>query len=398
MAPLFVATVVIGVACHLWKFSRLPSLSRDFAIVFGMFSLFGVASSIWSVSPTDTLRIIIPLAATLFGGLLVINLVLKFEELEQSIFSRYLLAGVILGFVLMALEIATDISLTLFFRELVEGQRIRIDGEKLNIISQGAVVCSLFLWPALMFLLRRGKRLQAVIFLLFAATTLAFSGNLSSFTALAVGLVVFVLVLFRPIKASSIIIGFLVIGIAAAPLIPRLIPDIQILGRTVSFLPHSAYPRIFIWQYAADYIYDDPILGKGLNSSRALHDKNDVVSYFIQKKGGGVRTSEPIPLHPHNGVLQIWLELGAIGASMLLVLLILIIRHISSFTEDRLIRSGCYAAFFTCLTVASISYGIWQSWWLGTLWFMAAFLVGVGATENLLAEDNPKVATKGQSP
>ena len=29
---------------------------------------------------------------------------------------------------------------------------------------------------------------------------------------------------------------------------------------------------------------------------------------------------EPIPLHPHNAVLQVWLELGAVGAAIILVL------------------------------------------------------------------------------
>jgi exopolysaccharide production protein ExoQ len=382
MAPLFALTVVLGVACYAWRHRSLPSVSRKYASVFLALIVFGIVSAFWSVSPKDTLRIVAPLAATLFGGLLLVSLMAKFEDIEREIFNRLLLIGVVLGFVLLAFEIATEISLTRFLRQIVTGQELVPNYLYLIYISQGAVICTLFLCPVLLNLLKHGKKYRASALALFAVSTLAFSGNLSSFVALIVGFGIFGYCFIIPSIANRVIIGFLVFMIAAAPIIPRLIPNIQDLGRRVSFLPHSAYPRIFIWQYAADYISEDPILGKGLNSSRALHDKDDVVSFYINKPGGGLRTSEPIPLHPHNGILQIWLELGLVGASILMLFLVMIARHIAKVPVDNWMRAGFYATFFIGLTIASISYGIWQSWWLSTLWLTTAFTVGVGKNKS----------------
>ena len=80
--------------------------------------------------------------------------------------------------------------------------------------------------------------------------------------------------------------------------------------------------------------------------------------------------SEGIPLHPHNAILQTTLELGFFGTFLFFVMIQLCIQGIWKLNANS--RHICMLAgtFMSFLIIASISYGIWQSWWICTLWLV----------------------------
>ena len=84
--------------------------------------------------------------------------------------------------------------------------------------------------------------------------------------------------------------------------------------------------------------------------------------------------AEPIPLHPHNAILQVWLELGFVGAGLLAFFLVKILILVQKVTSNRWEAAVCYGIFTNGLTISSLSYGIWQSWWLGSLFLAGAFM------------------------
>ena len=67
-----------------------------------------------------------------------------------------------------------------------------------------------------------------------------------------------------------------------------------------------------------------------------------------------------------------WLELGVLGALLLAAGIVLVVRNISGF-ENRLQRAMVFGSFVTGLAIFAVSYGAWQSWWMGTIWLMMAF-------------------------
>ncbi len=71
-------------------------------------------------------------------------------------------------------------------------------------------------------------------------------------------------------------------------------------------------------------------------------------------------------VHPHNASLQIWLELGGLGALLTAILVIALWRIIGALT-DPAARAGATAMLLSALTVANLSFGIWQTWWMATL-------------------------------
>jgi len=78
---------------------------------------------------------------------------------------------------------------------------------------------------------------------------------------------------------------------------------------------------------------------------------------------------EHLPLHPHNGALQVWLELGAVGALVGALIVLVVVSRLTSEALTPTARAAGLAAFATAAIEMSLSYGIWQSWWIATLWF-----------------------------
>jgi exopolysaccharide production protein ExoQ len=84
-----------------------------------------------------------------------------------------------------------------------------------------------------------------------------------------------------------------------------------------------------------------------------------------------------LPLHPHNGILQVWLELGGIGIGLAFGPLILLIRHAFRIPawRSRLVQGMIAGNTAAALSVGLVSFGIWQEWLVSGLFFGAAFVV-----------------------
>ena len=74
---------------------------------------------------------------------------------------------------------------------------------------------------------------------------------------------------------------------------------------------------------------------------------------------------EFIPLHPHNSLLQLWLELGGIGIILFFLIIKLLFDkiYLFSYIDHKVAAAGVFS-FFQIFFVGQISYGFWQIWWL----------------------------------
>jgi O-antigen ligase len=121
-------------------------------------------------------------------------------------------------------------------------------------------------------------------------------------------------------------------------------------------VPLSWSMRMGYWRHAADWIADHPLRGWGLDASRMF--------------------SPGIKLHPHDAALQIWLELGLIGATGAAVFYAAMLAALSRPRRDpaAAVAAATAAAY---LTFSAFSFGVWQEWWLalGALGATACFAV-----------------------
>ncbi len=75
-----------------------------------------------------------------------------------------------------------------------------------------------------------------------------------------------------------------------------------------------------------------------------------------------------IPLHPHNSILQLWLELGVIGIVLFYILLYKIINKIYDIKKiNPKYAAFGLASFFQIFLIGQFSYGFWQTWWISII-------------------------------
>ena len=146
--------------------------------------------------------------------------------------------------------------------------------------------------------------------------------------------------------------------------------------------PESVAARFYIWKYVADEVYQRPLTGIGIRGSRDLHlriptDADDPSHAAFALQGRQAR-------HPHNIYLQTWLELGAIGAILLLAVGITGLWAIG--TWPPLLQAAGYALFAVGSTVGVSGFDFWQTLMLGAVAF--------GWTAMLLAFRLPELALR----
>ena len=124
-------------------------------------------------------------------------------------------------------------------------------------------------------------------------------------------------------------------------------------------LPKTDAMRMGYWSHAIDWIRLRPVQGWGLEASRMF--------------GPG------IVMHPHNNPLQIWLELGLVGAVTAAafwgVTLARLARPAPSLAAAA--TAACAAAYI----LFGVNFGVWEEWWLAV-----GGLIAVMAVMNARAE------------
>jgi O-antigen ligase len=129
-------------------------------------------------------------------------------------------------------------------------------------------------------------------------------------------------------------------------------------------LPLSWSQRVGYWSHAVDWIGDRPLRGWGLDASRMF--------------------APGIQLHPHDDALQIWLELGVIGAVAAAVFWGLTLTRLSRPSRD-LVAAATASSLAAYLLFGGVNFGVWQEWWLG-----------LGALVAVLATLHARAATAAQ--
>jgi O-antigen ligase len=82
--------------------------------------------------------------------------------------------------------------------------------------------------------------------------------------------------------------------------------------------------------------------------------------------------------HPHSTPLQIWVELGAVGAAIALVVLLLVLRNIRR--QSHLIRSLSLSLFAGATAAAMVGHGAWQGWWAASLGAAVVWMLALRKT------------------
>lgn len=222
-------------------------------------------------------------------------------------------------------------------------QPIRIDLAWKN-VAQSSFVLAL-LWPVVTLGggLRRWERWLAVPMVLGAGVSAKVFAADAPVLSLPLVAVVALAVRRWPRVAPRVMAALTAVLFLVMPLAVWAIRASGDYGLIQHDIPESWSLRMGYWSHAIDWIRLRPLQGWGLDASRMF--------------GPG------IVLHPHNDELQVWLELGAVGAVAAAAFWWLSLSRLSRPAGDRSMM-GVAGSCVVYLLFASLNFGAWQEWWV----------------------------------
>jgi exopolysaccharide production protein ExoQ len=364
MSPLLIATGLLGYGAERIQSGSWPVLPRMTLLVFAAFIVWCGLSLLWDLNPASGGRKLIDVAAVALSLSAMLGLATRVSERQRRQLCQVLIGGLAVGFILLAVETVFDFPL---YRAVVGSTNPKL--VDLVEAKRSVDALPLLVWPVCFALARLGLPwvggIVAVLFSVACIKLTASSATLGMFFSLIVLAASFVSPTWvRRLLALGTALAFILI-------IPVAITAYDEGGTSSHWLKHSAQHRVEIWHFAAERALERPLLGYGFNASRYVPN-GDAVSKFLPPG------QSLIPLHPHDAFLQIWLEVGAVGALIMAVALLILLNAVKRWPigMSRFTLPG-YAAG---IVVAALAFGIWQSWWMATIAFsIAAYrMIGPG--------------------
>lgn len=351
-----VLVVVAGLAgLARWAHEGFPKPFGHYPLagVLAVLAIWAAASSAWSIEPAKALMLVARLVGVVLTGAGLLFAVSRLDAVYHRRAENGLLAGVAVALVVLAVG---------FLYAKLTGDSLwgSYFFDPLTTLNNGAVAISLLAWPAMAVAWRR-NRTGAILVAVLAYFGFMFLSSGAALLAPVFGFAGFVVVWFRGRQ------GALALGIVAAILIitaPQVVTfslSNEKVKEIAADIPPSARHRLAMWSFAVEKIDEKPLKGWGMDASR----------FIPQEDRRLLPNMELMPLHPHNAYLQVRLELGVPGAILVATLAWLFFGGVAR-VDDRSAGAVLAGAGVSYLTVAALSYGVWQNWWVAFAWALAA--------------------------
>lgn len=355
---------VIGVVFALWHWATTGFMPRPGKwVVLFFFVLLSLAgsSALWALNPEFALSRTGKLALILVPGLALIGIA---ESIDVSRLRpwRHLIAYACLAVAgLTALDIFFDFPLGRPVHGIAYGEYFPASTRNRSVI---AIMAMGLIGHALVAENKAGK--AALLLAAPLAALALFTQSQSAQLGLVLAALSFFFFPYSRKAAWNALIVILVAGIFLAPFIAiwmfdhwaAAILDAPFLGAGQGF----GSQRLEIWDEVARKALESPFRGFGIEATRAV-EAFDTAQLYRQ----GITE-----LHPHNFTLQLWIEFGLPGALLGAAFFFFLLNALSRCSYGSA-RSALPVLMFL-LPVISFGYGLWQSWLVGLLVYIFAFV------------------------
>jgi O-antigen ligase len=356
LAPVFVSIILLYTIMYFSDKNRsLTAAFSPLPVKILLISLLWAGiSCLWTVDPFSALQLWGKLAVILIGGAIAIE-VTRTHCHNSTYFPVY---AFILSLLLVAIELFTHGNLISFIYD----NAYHFETTDLN---RAATVLALFIWPVLSILLQHNKKMAAIALWLATTSLIVSLESLAAVLAMMAGMVCFMLVYATNGKAVKLLFAVTLLFIIATPPLMLQQQPQQIMS-ALPHIPESAEHRLYIWEFTSHKALIHPVRGWGMDSSRhlAVHATNILL-----------RGKSPLPLHPHNSILQLWLELGLAGVlifAAFMASLFYTVKHSLTTPLDKAIAVSSLTAY---MVIGFTAFGIWQEWWLSAGFLLTLSLV-----------------------
>lgn len=369
ITPLVIATALAVVFLAIRDRRRPAFIGRHLIITFSLLFVWCLASAVWSPDAWLAGRGALKLAGSVLVGSLIFAFAAQRGGPTAARTVGYALAaGVAATIALLFIEVAFGAPLSI----LIRGTLPAVEWYGHFWFNPSAAVLSLFIWPVAFLAWRRWGAIAALAMIGAVAAMNVAIGYSTAAGAVGIGIVGAVAgYRWRRGAAIAVVLAFAVVMFAAPTVSGKIVGPSTLAGapeKVRQILTH----RLYIWRFAAERIAEHPVRGWGMNASRSIPGGKD---HAFDPWRGDV--GENLPLHPHNLMLQVWLELGLPGVVLFIVLAALMLVSLARPAVGRPAIAVRIGLACTALLVFSASYSTWSSWWLAALWLAAAVTAAV---------------------
>lgn len=311
--------------------------------------LLAATSYFWSINDIGTIKLFVRVAAIYLLGMPILTFIRTLSDDERNTIVQYVVIATAFAFILFAIELITIGILNSTVRlDVLKKENYEYYPHELN---RGASFLAITL-PFIRFMIE--KTLNKFMLWVVSLILLSLLESFAAISAFIIATIVFLIYKSLPKHALKImIIGFL----AAAIILPIATykMNYDIIGNNFeNNIPRSALHRLYIWNFAMNKADDNIIKGHGFGSSRYIE---------IAESDWPHADLHPLPVHPHNVLVQSLLETGIIGYSLYLALICVLFVAISKLSDKKL-HGYAAASLSAYVTIHLTAYNAWQSWWV----------------------------------
>lgn len=372
LAPLLALTALALIAADGRQVLSLARAYRFPATLCGAIAAWAALTALWSPIPGHSLFEALRFLAIAAAGFVTIAGAASLGPIGRLRTGYALLAGLALALLLLQVELRSNEAIAHAIALLLPGKLVQM-----SLYDRGITVLVIFVWPAAALLAAQRRWLGLALLVAAVGFTAAAFRSHASLLAFAMAPVAGVLAWRLPrLAIAGLVAATLMLAFALPVLAPRG-AGIARIQQDAPMLQPSAIHRLAIWRFVGDRIAERPLLGWGMDSARAIPGGQMEVDTMFPELHLPA-TAQVLPLHPHDAALQWRLELGVPG----IVLVLLLVGSALWYAAQRppgWQRALIFAYAATAWTVAMLSFGAWQAWWLSTLWLGTALLLALGA-------------------
>jgi len=390
-APPIVAILALLVAVPGVNWARAKQVLQRSPVLWlgATFVVWILVSSLWSIAEAEALSNGARIAAMIAIAAMVPVFCLAQGRDVTTKAGRWALIACCLAVAFLLLETLFDMPLLRAARYLVNGEIFtdvpppvaeRLDGIAYhpniylaNRLTHLASIVAIVVIPTVGHLIRRGAVYPAAGLLVAGLLALWLSpAQTPLFAAVAGLLVAGVMFVPRISQSRRVATGLAVLVAVMVIALPWLVQvSFTAVQSRATDMDASVIHRLAIWDHVAGVIAERPIVGSGIEAARVLGREGTDLGSLIR---GHSQEFQALPLHPHNASLQIWLELGGIGALIFALSLAVMTRTVHAYATHRVSRAALLGGWVSGLMIAHLSYGIWQYWWIASLGLVVAMI------------------------
>ncbi|WP_245442958.1 O-antigen ligase family protein [Methylobacterium terrae] len=274
------------------------------------------------------------------------------------------------------LYVVADLASGLVIREAL-GQRVAAFA-----FNRPLLTMMLLVLPLAALLAARGRRGLAALCLAAFAVAAWRSVSGATVLGLATGALTFCALRWLPARAGiglagAALLGALVLSPVEGDLLARAMPDALHQRLAAS----STRARVAIARSFGAAVAEDPWRGAGYGTSGRFQD-----APVAERLEPDLRVMLAVG-HPHNSFLQVWAELGFVGAALAALVLVLALRSLGRWPA--LARSTALALLAAAGIVAFVEHGAWQAWWTAGVGAAIAWLRALALAGDLAPSASP---------